>query len=457
MNLSVVGSQLIVPSSYALGWRISSPQLLNHHQNGTMIIDRPQRYQTVPFRHDDCYDLPRGALTLLRRQLFRQARPYQLEHVDQPNPITIEASKLGELSPAERLLANFLSGNTDGIIRLATRDDIGKLLNTIYKIFPGLGLTVSAHAQETIDRVHSSIGRHAPLLRRDVDPAEDDCVPVPMLEVGHFRENYGNFPHRPIVLYPCPQDIQIADNEFYLTMAGGSRHFAILCEGELLSKSDEQYLRIHFGFEEFNFDVEGKVPYEVRTIWQNLGYLRANCSEEDFQQAVLAYARSPENFSISEAGVHEGAHRGALLLVQDLQQALPFLNLLPNYRLLRHFPSYSYIRHPVQEILPGYAQRTTPHAVATLESLDIVDWKSFDVVIRADRGDGLPPIPRFYLPESTCDRRRLTVVDFWERGGEWSRIEQSRYEQYGRAGYWPVNRDREAYFADTILNSLLGD
>jgi hypothetical protein len=431
---------------------------MNHRQNGTMIIDCPHSYETVPFRHDDCYDLPRGALALLRRQLFRQARPYHLEHVDQPNPIAIEANPFIKLTLAERLLGDFLSEKTDGIIRLATRDDFGKLINTIYKLFPGLEMTVSAHAQETIDRVHSSIGRHAPLLQRDVEPADDECVPVPMLEVGHFRENYGNFPHRPIVLYPTPQDIQIAGNEFYLTMAGGSRHFAILCEDEPLSKADEQYLRIHFGFEEFNFDVDGKLPYEIRTNWRSLSHLRGNCREENFQRAVMEYAWSPETSSISEAGLHGGTSRGTLLIVQDMQQAILYLQQLPTtYCLLKLFPGHSNIPNHVREILPVYEQRTTPHAVATLERLNVIDWNLFDVVIRADRGEGLPPIPRFYHPESKCDRRRLTVVDFWERGGDWSRIEQSRFKHYGRAGYWPADQDRVAYFADTILNSLLGD
>lgn len=145
----------------------------------------------------------------------------------------------------------------------------------------------------------------------------------------------------------------------------------------------------------------------------------------------------------------DGNH--VLLVVESLEHAVRVLRELPAWPLLSgteiHLDGLSASDRTLVTarqipVSQPPALLGSPGTIATLVGLNSVNWRAVDVVVRADGGRGLLPLPweANHLPYGTPT---LRLVDFRDRSSaELRRAASARKQAYTRAG-WSGHADSE--------------
>src|SRR5262245_31558102 len=200
-----------------------------------------------------------------------------------------------------------------------------------------------------------------------------------------------------------------------------ARVFGLVRRGEPISPHEHDLIAMLFGFEELALPRHGHRERDVRVALCPVaeGPSLPPRADECTVQGEGVWLKRPGRATVATlarlvrdrdvaglqalapavaAGIGQAAATRAVVLVQHLRHGLALAELLPGWPLLAARSGVNprgLTAAQLQVVEAGWmawdAQPT--HAIVTATGLQALELKDIDVVIRADAGDALPPLP----------------------------------------------------------------
>jgi hypothetical protein len=361
----------------------------------------------------------------------------------------------------------------------AVRPD--RLVAQIALAWPGLKIAV---AVKRTDEAHLLARRLCPYLA-DVEYYHNDHHPSRAARVAVATIDYLTFlriglSERDMLIVLNAREGACPDAQYQFSGATQARLYGLLPLCEEPSPFEQDQLDRFYGFERLCVPGHGQRARTVQAVFLRATGKVALPAKVDLvarlrravwaspvrnrrisrlARLLAADERKPlrQQFPAVAAPLEGRPVRGVVVLVDGVEHALALAGQLPGWDVLagldRHLDGLSAAQ---KEALANNAvlfPADRPTVIATGSGIDYVNMADVDVVIRADAGVGLPPLPAAALVEpNSAPMRPLLLIDFLDHDDPVLRRRARRRQQaYADAGWFGVGVDPVEARVDAFL------
>jgi hypothetical protein len=268
-----------------------------------------------------------------------------------------------------------------------------------------------------------------------------------------------------------------------------ARVYGLLAASESVAPFDQDALRLLFGFEEVEVPAQGTPTVRDEVVWWPKVGCPALSTSMDVVEvkrrglwrnharnrlvARLAHRLQAGDWQVVEkdspaaaAGLADRSRPNVAVLVENVEHAEALATYLPGWSLAANNVRNAGCAGQIVNGTHGSPAADSDHSpgvIATALGVGNLDRTGLDVLLRADGGLGLPPLPPFpsgeivlrenNLPVTPSGEQRLLLVDFVDRHHpllrRWGRQRRAAYADRGwyAPGVEPVQEQVERFLA----------
>jgi hypothetical protein len=381
----------------------------------------------------------------------------------------------------DEALLDYVQRVDRGIIRIRREDvDVARLVAQVAQAWPEARLAVAAARVADVLALHRQLRLRGvaavPLTGRHRPPGPHRVMVTTYTYSGL---GWAEVEHLDFVVALDAAEMTSQVGRDCLALAHRARLFGVLDHDALLAPRDADLVRELFGFHQLIIPQHGHRERPVIVARHRIvggrrlpdGLALLDLKRQGLWHHAMRNRRLARLAQLLRTQDHRQLYKryrpvaaalagrpvtGVLVLVENVEHALALANLLPGWRLATAAVWAGGLTvHQEAQLQPDATSVPTPiaHLIATTAALDRASLGAVDVVLRADGGSGLPPLPRRLLESQEASPRPLLVIDCQNQHHRllerWSRDRQQAYRQRGwySAGTNPVDAEVERFLA----------